>query len=136
MTNRALVRISASAVLGLVCTTAHGAEWQEYFENRAGVRFAIDTSSIVRTSNGTVRAWERQQWAKEDPKLGRGYIWLVEVDCRERTYAFKDIAPIKGTAENLKQIPLMKELYAGPNYFAPNDLDEARYATFCAKNKK
>lgn len=132
-----LARATAAMLFSLLCATALGAEWHEYFENRAGVRFAIDESSVVRAPSGTVRAWERQQWKKEDPQLGIGYLWLIEVDCRERTYTYKDIVPIKGTPNTLKQVPLMMELYAGPsNYFAPNDLDEARYATFCGKGQR
>ena len=136
MTYPDLARASAAMLLSFLCATAHGAEWHEYFENRAGVRFAIDESSVVRASSGTVRAWERQQWAKEDPRLGSGYLWLIEVDCRQRIYIYKEIVPIKGTADSIKQVPVMMEAYAGPNYFAPNDLDEARYAAFCGKGQR
>ena len=57
-------------------------DWKQYFVNQAGVRFSLDSSSMVKTKEGNVRAWERQEWANEDPKLGRGFLWLIEVDCR------------------------------------------------------
>ena len=79
--------------------------------------------------------WERQEWAKDDPKLGRGFLWLIEVDCRQRTYTYKDIVPIKATVEAIKMRPTMMEMYGGLNYFQPTDLDEARYAAFCGASR-
>jgi len=116
-----------------ICSSA--AEWKQYFVNQAEVRFSIDSSSVVTTREGNVRAWERQEWAKEDPKLGRGFLWLIEVDCRQRTYAYKDIVPIKGTVEAMRMVPTMMEMYGGLNYFQPNDLDEARYAAICGTSR-
>jgi hypothetical protein len=114
-----------------LCSLA--ADWKEYFINKVGTRFSIDSSSKAITREGNVRAWEQQQWAKEDPKLGRGFIYLIEVDCRQRTYTYKDIMPINGNTEALKMASTMMEMYGGVNYFQPSDLDEARYRAFCGK---
>jgi len=116
-------------------TCSSAADWKEYFVNIGGVHFSIDSSSVVNTREGNVRAWERQEWEKEDPKLGRGFLWLIEVDCRQRTYAYKEIVPIKGTAAAMRMIPWMMEAYGGLNYLQPNDLDEARYAAICGTSR-
>ena len=126
----------STSILFCVCITlfplsSSAADWKEYFVNQAGVRFSIDSSSVVTTREGKVRAWEQQKWAKEDPKFGLGFLYLIEVDCRQRTYAYKDIAPIKGNLEAMQMVPTMMEMYGGVNYFQPNDLDEARYTAFC-----
>lgn len=116
-----------------ICSSA--ADWKPYFENQAGVRFSIDSSSVVTTKEGNLRVWERQEWAKDEPKTGRGFLWLIEVDCRQHTYAYKDIVPIKGTIDAMKNASMMLDMYSGLNYFQPNDLDEARYAEICGKSR-
>ncbi len=114
-----------------ISTQAIGADWKPYFENKGGVRFSIDTSSLVKVAPNIVRGWEKQEFDKEVPGIGIGHLWLIQVDCRLRVFEFKEIRPIKSTPALLLQIPDMMQMYAGSNYFGPNDLDEARYSAFC-----
>ncbi len=79
---------------------AECADWKLYFQNQTGVSFFIDASSMAVLEGSVVRAWEKQEWRVGDPKLGKGFLWLIEANCRERTYLYREILPIKGTVDN------------------------------------
>ena len=121
------------ALLLVLPSQAECANWKLYFQNQTGVSFFVDASSMAILEGSIVRAWEKQEWKVEDSKLGEGFLWLIEANCRERTYLYREIVPIKGTVDNLKMAASMMEIYRGTNYFQPNDLDEARYAALCGK---
>lgn len=119
-------------VFGLVvCSTVNAAEWLLFFQNVSGVKFSIDSSSLVKLPGGSVRAWERQEFEKRDPKIGRGFYWLIEVNCKNRTYQLKKIEAIEGTSDAVAIASLREQYFEGPTYFNPDALDEARYSAFC-----
>jgi len=111
--------------------SAYAAEWDLYFQNTVNVSFFIDTSSVVHLENGYVRAWQKQV-----PKDGDGFMYLLEVDCKQRRQIIRSITPINSTLENLHAVSAMMSVYSGWSFFEPNDLDEATYAKWCSNAKK
>jgi hypothetical protein len=125
-------------LLSLICALlpryGFGADWKFYFENRAGVRFYIDSASIVHLANGNVRAWQKQEWKAPDAQLGgeTGYLWLLEMNCHERRYIYRAITPIRGTIQGYQEGNELYKVYADDwTFLQPNDLDKATYTTWC-----
>jgi hypothetical protein len=117
-------------------TQAFSADWRFYFENRPGVRFFIGSASVVHLKNGNVRAWQKQEWKAPAPDLGgeTGFLWLLEMNCSERKYIYREISPIKGTGKSLELAATMWRVYGGYwDFIQPNDLDEATYAAWCTQ---
>jgi hypothetical protein len=133
MRSYARLKFICSLFLLVAADKAIAAEWIAYFENRAGVSFSNDAGSIVSLEDGNVRAWQKQEFKEPNPTLGKGFLWLLEANCRERKYIYRTITPITATVGNLKQMPLMMELYGEWNYFQPSELDEATFSAWCKR---
>ena len=127
------IKIVAIIMLMIISVHAHATSgtWKQYFENAKGLKYYIDTSSIVSVSNGVVRAWQKTEKNAGD---GYGMLFLLEVDCKQRKYIYRDAEPIKVTAANVQyaSMYLIKEW----SYFAPNDLDDATRGEWCRQVNK
>jgi hypothetical protein len=130
--NSYLAIVFLCAALALVPRRISAAQWKEYFEDVTGMHYSVDVSSLERLKGGVVRGWERQQWAQDNPHIGPGFLWLMQVDCAMRSYVVEDIRPIETTKGSTQLARELMGSYRGiTNYFEPNDIDGARVAAFC-----
>jgi hypothetical protein len=126
--------IIASIISLTLAAGAFGAEWRRFFTSKTNATFYLDAAGMLHLPNGNVRAWEKDVWGAPDPKLDgeTGSLWLLEMDCRERKYIFRDLQPLKGTIKSLKGVAELRPLWIGEWQFVqPSDLDEARYSAWC-----
>jgi hypothetical protein len=137
---RSLLRVMLTGLLLSGATSrALSADWRYFFTNFGNVNFFFDRAGVVHLSNGNVRAWEKEEWPAPDPKMGgeTGLLWLIELDCKQRKYIFRDIRPIKGTVQSLGFVASMIPLYGGHwEFLGPNDLDDARYSQWCVTSPR
>lgn len=115
-------------VFFLTAPVAFSAEWIQYFENQAGIRFYIDNGSILRSPKETILVWEKAE-STDTASVKMKVEQLREVDCSRRRYKILQ----RTVYDNLRRT-------FGPDknwkYFEPNDLDEARYEAMCEKSKR
>jgi hypothetical protein len=128
-----------SLLFAVAAFQASGADWEYFFTNGGNVKFFFDRENVVHLPNGHVRAWEKEEWRVPDPNLGGeiGFLWLVELDCKQSKFVFRDIRPIRGNGKSLPFVAKMIPLYVGEwRFLGPNDLDEVRYSKWCADSSR
>jgi polynucleotide 5'-kinase involved in rRNA processing len=124
--------VCVSAILSaLIAQIALAADWKEYFENTKSVKFYIDKSSVVRLENGNVQAWQ-----KREKEVGDGFLYLMEVNCKERKYIIRTVSTVKKTVENIKLTTSLLDSYKEWIPFEPNEFDEDTYSVWCQREKQ
>jgi hypothetical protein len=129
----------AGLLLLIIPPMALCADWRPFFAGPNDVHFFQDQAAINYLANGNVRAWEREVWKEPDPSLGgeTGILRLVEFDCLQHRFAFRDIRPFQGTDESIALIAGMRGKYLDQwQEVSTGDLDVARYTTWCTMVQK
>jgi hypothetical protein len=133
---RNFMKLYLTILLMLCASTALAVDWQEYFHSQADSRHFIDRNSVTYPDKHKVRAWEKMVSAN-----GNGNRSLTEVDCKQRMYTIRAMAPLDANDfESLKVFDIVMKGWTDPeqvwNYIDSSDRDEALYNTWCGKQPK
>ena len=112
-------------------------KWKQYFQGMTGSRDFIETTTLVHTKDGNVRAWTKAVGPNDDTK---GTLSLLEINCKERTYIVRSLMAL-GEAEEalhsaLEKVQAQWREKEEWDYIGLSDRDLLQYQAFCSSTPR